>query len=217
MEIVTSAEYCSRVSSTLTEFRPMVLLALAMFKKPCAKMDDRDKFGLTRGGTRTPEVIMYVTEVGGLGCTIDDTVLIFRICCGSQIITPYQIILSCLLYAGVHLVSDVVEVLQRCQKSRQCDVFVHLVHLGEQKTPCRGFKQLLCTTTRVQVAAECCAGFRRCRLWARVFSFSIVRGFGVRFCGIVVCGVAVSGRASFLTPFPAPVSRFPSRVHAHAD
>lgn len=43
MEIVTSAEYCSRVSSTLTEFRPMVLLALAMFKNPCATKAHRDE------------------------------------------------------------------------------------------------------------------------------------------------------------------------------
>lgn len=37
MEIVTSAEYSSLVSRTLTEFRPIVLLALAIFRKPCAK------------------------------------------------------------------------------------------------------------------------------------------------------------------------------------
>ena len=35
MEIVTSAEYSSRVSRTLTEFHPMLLLALAIFRKPC--------------------------------------------------------------------------------------------------------------------------------------------------------------------------------------
>jgi len=35
---------------------------------------------------------------------------------------------SCLLDAGMHLISNVVKILKRCQKSCQCHVFIHTVH-----------------------------------------------------------------------------------------
>lgn len=96
----------------------MVLLALAIFKKPCATSDDRDKYMgdlCRRQATQAFAVAVVGNCTHQVGTAVSYVLRSRRrlLIDGRQ----WRSIMSCLLNTGVHLISDVVEFLQCCQQS----------------------------------------------------------------------------------------------------